>query len=189
MAAPRKPSQTPIYQLKVTLRDSKPPIWRRFQVPADITLGKLHQVLQAVIGWTNTHLHQFIVDGEYYGSPDPEFDLDIKSEHRVRLHQVARSEKDKFTYEYDFGDGWEHVVLLEKVLPADPGVRYPVCLTGRRACPPEDIGGIWGYEEFLEVIRDEAHPEHEEMLEWLGRDFDPAYFDLEETKAALRLIQ
>lgn len=189
MPAFRKQSQAPIYQLKVTLRDSKPPIWRRVQLPADITLHKLHRVLQTVMGWTDSHLHQFVVDGEIYGEPDPAFDLDVKSERRARLHQIVRGEKDKFIYEYDFGDGWEHVVLLEKVLPTEPGARYPVCLTGRRACPPEDVGGVWGYAEFLGTIGDETHPEHEEMLEWVGREFDPEHFDLEDTNAALRLLR
>ncbi len=189
MAASKTRSQVPIYQLKVTLRDSKPPIWRRFQVSADITLYKPHQVLQTVMGWTDSHLHQFIVDGGYYGQPDPEYDLEIKSERRVRLQQVAREEKDKFIYEYDLGDGWEHVVILKKVLPPKAGVRYPVCLTGRRACPPEDVGGMWGYEEFLEVLRDEAHPEHQQMKEWVGGEFDPEHFDVEDTNAALRLFR
>ena len=134
--APRKPDESPVFQLKITLQESKPPIWRRIQVRGSTTLSKLHQILQTVMGWTDSHLHQFIVDGVYYGIPDPDWsDLEIKSERRVKLGQIVTAGKDRFVYEYDFGDSWEHVIVVEKVLPAEPGVRYPTCLAGKRACP------------------------------------------------------
>jgi hypothetical protein len=179
-------SEPQIYQIKVTLCDSKPPIWRRILVPGDITLAKLHRILQAVMDWTDSHLHQFIVGEVYYGVPHPDDFVEVKSERRVRLNQVAPAEKSKFVYEYDFGDSWEHELLVEKILPPETSVRSPVCIKGRRACPPEDVGGVWGYAGFLEAIRDPNHPEHEDYLEWIGGEFDPEAFDLDEINAALR---
>jgi hypothetical protein len=178
-----------IYQLKVTLRESKPPIWRRIQAPSDISLARLHQILQVVMGWTDSHLHQFIVGGTIIGVPDPDFGVEVKNERTVRLSQVVRGEKSKFVYEYDFGDGWQHDILVEKVLQAEPGARYPICLAGKRACPPEDCGGVWGYDDLLEVIRNPDNPEHDEMLEWLGGDFDPEAFDVDAVNQELRPYQ
>jgi hypothetical protein len=189
MAALRKPSAAPIYQLKVTLKDSKPPIWRRILVPADVNLAKLHQILQAAMGWLGGHLHQFIVGGVYYGEPHPDFGDEIENERRVKLSQAASEVKDRFIYEYDFGDSWEHQIVVEKILPAELGVRYPICIAGKRACPPEDCGGVWGYESLLEAISDPKNPEHEEMLEWVGEDFDPEAFDLEEINEGLNRIR
>jgi hypothetical protein len=180
-----------IYQLKVTLRNSKPPIWRRIEVPGNIGLDKLHHILQATMGWWNSHLHQYIVGQTYYGQPDPEYgyDLEMEDERKVKLNQIAPSEKSRFIYEYDFGDGWEHLIVVEKILPPEKGVRYPRCIKGKRACPPEDVGGMWGYESFLEAIKDPNHPEHEDMLDWWGDDFDPEAFDLEEINDALQQFQ
>ncbi|MDB5056581.1 MAG: Plasmid pRiA4b ORF-3-like protein [Chloroflexi bacterium] len=175
----------PIYQLKVTLHGIRPPIWRRIQVRAGITLPRLHDTIQAIMGWDDEHLHQFIIGGEAYGLPDPDLGGDMRSERRVKLEQVVTTEKDRFVYEYDFGDSWTHVILLEKIVPPEPGGYYPRCLAGKRACPPEDVGGIWGYAEFLDAIGDSNHPEHEEMLEWWGGDFDPEAFSLEEINQAL----
>lgn len=188
--APKRPPITSVYQLKVTLKDSKPPIWRRIQVPSDITLYKLHRVLQVVMGWTDSHLHQFIIGGRYYGEPDPDFgDVEVVSERRAKLCQVAGSEKEKLVYEYDFGDDWLHQVVVEKILPPEVGRSYPVCLAGKRSAPPEDCGGIWGYQDFLAAIGDPKHPEHEEMLEWVGGDFDPEAFDLDEVNQGLRELR
>ena len=127
-----------IYQIKVTLVGSKPPIWRRIQVPASIKLSELHGILQMVMGWTDSHMHAF-VSARSYGEADPE--LEMADEGRVTLNKVVQREKAKFRYEYDFGDGWEHQLLVEKVLPADPGVHSSRCVTGKRRCPPEDCGG------------------------------------------------
>ena len=179
--------ETKAYQLKVTLRHTKPPIWRRLEVRGDTTLGHLHDVLQVAMGWTDSHLHQFVVDGAIYGTPDPDWDVDVKNEARVRLDEVLRKPKDALVYEYDFGDGWEHTVVLEKVLPREPGRhRYPVVTAGRRACPPEDCGGVHGFYRMLEILGDPAHPEHEEMLEWTGDEYDPTHFDRDETNRVLR---
>ncbi len=184
------PSNVSIYQIKVTLRDSKPPIWRRILVRSDITLGELHHILQAVMGWWDYHLHQFIVGRTYYGVPHPDYAdfMDMCDESDVRLNQIADAGA-KFVYEYDFGDSWEHILLVEKVLPLEPDQQYPVCIKGKRACPPEDVGGVWGYYGFLEAIQDPDHPEHEDYLEWIGEDFDPEAFDLDAVNAALRALQ
>ncbi len=138
------------------------------------------------MGWTNSHLHEFEHGRERYGVPDEEFPSDINDEIDYRLEQVLQKEKDKLQYTYDFGDGWEHEVVLEKILPFESDTRLPVCLKGSRACPPEDVGGIPGYEMFLEIVADPAHPEHEEMLEWIVDDFDPEHFDLAQTNDLLR---
>ena len=183
------PVTVPIYQLKVTLKGSKPPIWRRIQVPSDTRLGKLHQILQVVMGWTDSHLHQFSVGQTTYGVPDLDVDLDVRSERTVPLSRVLEAPKDKIIYEYDFGDSWEHEVLLENVLSPDPATRYPICLAGKRACPPEDCGGVWGYAEFLEAIASPDHPEHESMLDWVGGRFDPEDFDLQEVNSSLATVR
>ena len=178
-----------IYQIKVTLMDSKPPIWRRIQVSADVSLAKLHQILQVVMGWTDSHLHQFVIGGKSYGQPDPDYGSEMADERRYKLSQVVKGEKAKFRYEYDFGDNWQHQLLVEKVLPPEPCTQYPRCLTGKRNCPPEDCGGVWGYAEFLEAIQNPDNPEHEDMLEWVGDEFDPEEFDMEEIHRALKRIK
>src|SRR5580765_2267717 len=116
-----------IYQIKVTLKGIRPPIWRRILVISDTRLGKLHRILQDVMGWTDSHLHQFVVGQTYYGVPDPNFDMDVRNERTVPLSRVLQKPKDKLIYEYDFGDSWEHELLLEKVLPPDPAAHYPFC--------------------------------------------------------------
>ena len=184
MSAKNKPIS--VYQLKVTLKNSKPPIWRRIQVNSDINLYRLHQNLQVMMGWTDSHLHQFIVHGEYYGTPDPDFEA--KDEKRLKLNQEISEAGDKFVYEYDFGDSWEHVILVEKILQPEAGVNYPTCLNGKRACPPEDCGGIWGYGDLLEAMQDPTHPEHKDMLEWLGGSFDPEVFDVDIVNQRLKTI-
>lgn len=178
-----------IYQIKVTLKYSKPPIWRRLEVPGQTRLDKLHLILQAAMGWWNAHLHQFIVGQTYYGEPHPDYDMwgpEMLDESKYRLNQIAPREKSKFVYEYDFGDSWEHTILVEKILPPEKGVSYPRCIKGKRACPPEDVGGVWGYAEFVEAITDPNHPDHADMLEWVGDDFDPEAFDLAEINEALQ---
>jgi hypothetical protein len=178
------PGTSDIYQIKVTLNESEPPIWRRFQVPGDVRLSRLHDVLQVVMGWTDSHLHQFKVGGTSFGIPDPEFG-GIEDDKRVTLQEVAPAEGARFVYEYDFGDSWEHDLLVEKIMPPEPGVAYPRCLAGERHGPPEDCGGIWGYANFVEAIQDPRHPEHDELLAWAGGKFDPEAFDLERVNRAL----
>ncbi len=184
----RKTDESPVFQLKVTLKESKPPIWRRIQVRGSTTLPKLHAILQIVMGWTDSHLHEFRVGNIHYGVPDPDWEMDIKNERRVKLGEIVAAVKDRFVYEYDFGDSWEHAIVVEKVLAPEPGVRYPLCLAGKRACPPEDVGGTWGYAEFLEAIGDPEHPEHEDMLTWIGGEFDPLAFDVEAVNQELKNV-
>ena len=138
------------------------------------------------MGWENYHLHQFIVGNAYFGEPDPDFDAE--DDRKVKLIQIVRTEKQKFTYEYDFGDDWRHEILVEKIHQPEPRVRYPVCLKGKRACPPEDCGGVWGYDDLLEIIKDPDNEEYEEMMDWLGGEFDPEAFDLDSINQRLRSL-
>jgi hypothetical protein len=193
-AAPRGNGADSVYQLKVTLLDTHPAIWRRFALPAAATLETLHRVLQIVMGWQESHLHQFVTEdeqlyGPHFEDTDPDSCGDIRDERCAKLCEVAGSGKSRFIYEYDFGDGWQHGLEVEKIGPPQAGIRYPVCLAGERACPPEDCGGAPGYAEFLDAISDDEHPGHEEMLEWIGGDFDPDAFDLEAINRLLRKIK
>ncbi|MFQ5883046.1 MAG: plasmid pRiA4b ORF-3 family protein [Candidatus Methylomirabilales bacterium] len=173
------------YELKVTLRGTKPPIWRRLEVKADTRLFEFHQILQVAMGWTDSHMHQFVAKGKCYGAPDPGFLPDRENEKKVRLDQVLRKPKDRMIYEYDFGDSWEHEVVVERVMPAEPGPhRYPSVTAGKRACPPEDCGGIPGFYHFLEAIQNPDHPDHEDMLEWWGGRFEPEAFDVQKANRA-----
>jgi hypothetical protein len=180
-----KLAQRIIYQIKVTLELIRPPVWRRLLVPSTVSLAHLHEILQIAMGWLDCHLHMFEGRGQTYGVPDPESAANVRNEARVRLDQVLLEPKDAMFYEYDFGDGWRHKVVLEKVLEPSSGTRYPRCIAGARACPPEDCGGPWGYANLLEIIANPSHPEHEEMREWVGDYFDPAHFDLDEINEVL----
>ncbi len=183
---PAKQPDSSIYQLKVTLKYCKPPIWRRIQVRGNTTLYTLHQIIQITMGWTDSHLHQFIAGGVYYGESHPDLGLDVANEREVRLNQIVTKVKDRFVYEYDFGDGWEHEVVVEALMEPAPGVSYPRCITGKRHCPPEDVGGAWGYAHFLEAIQNEDHPEHEHYMEWSGGPFDPEEFDCQGINEGLK---
>ena len=181
-------SKAPIYRIKVTLRHIAPPVWRRIEIPADIKLGKLHDVLQMAMGWTDSHLHGFRAGRDSYGVPDPNFPGDFNNERNVRLNQIA-NEGDTIIYDYDFGDSWEHDLKIEKTLPPEPGAHYPRCLKGSRACPPEDCGGPWGYQNLLDALKDPKHENHEEMLEWFGDELDPEVFDLDEVNQVLKRMR
>lgn len=174
-----------VFQCKVTLRGSKPPIWRRFQIASDVTLEDLHFAVQSVMGWSNGHLHEFRIGDESYGEPHPEYGGEMLDERKVTLQRIANVERAHFLYIYDFGDNWQHIVQVEKILPQDPEMRYPVCLAGKRACPPEDCGGIWGYMGLPEIISNPKHKEYDAMMEWLGDEFDPEEFDLDRMNAQL----
>lgn len=175
------------YQLKVTLRGvAKPPVWRRIVVPAALSLGLLHHVIQQAMGWEDDHLHLFSTAGRNYG--DPYSDLGPADESKAVLAKVLAKPGATMRYTYDFGDQWEHDIVLEKVLPPDDVPRLS-CLAGKGACPPEDCGGAWGYARLKETLADPDHEDHESLLEWLGldeaADFDPAWFRLEEVNARL----
>ena len=175
-----------VVRLKITLRGVRPPVWRRLVVPASFTLAELHAVFQTAMGWTDSHLHYFDINGVLYGDVE-EFDGKRGNEARTRLASVARSVS-KFRYEYDFGDGWDHDVLIEQVQADDVVPTGPFCTAGRRACPPEDCGGPWGYAHLVEVLADPDHEEHAHLSEWIGGVFDPSVFDLAGTNGLLRMI-
>lgn len=187
--ATRRKTPAPLFQLKIELADIKPTVWRRIIVPETITLGKLHQVIQAVMGWTDSHLHEFEIAGEHYGIPDLDdpFGPPVVSEARAKLGASLHGAK-IFRYVYDFGDNWEHKIKVEKVLPSD-AYPVPTCVGGTNACPPEDVGGPYSYPDFLEALADPTHPEHDQMLEWNGGPFDPTTFDLEAIDHRLQAIR
>lgn len=176
-AGRRKKDNTSILQLKITLKSIAPPVWRRLQVPGKTTLGELHQMIQAAMGWYSEHLHCFIIDGAEYSLPD--FGLGCEDERRVRLDQVVTGVPSRFRYVYDFGDNWDHDIRVEKILEPEKGVTYPRCVKGKRACPPEDCGGPWGYADLLEILSNPQDEEYEERMEWLGDEFDPEEFHLD----------
>ncbi len=186
----RSRGTAPVYQLKVTLVDSDPPIWRRILVPADMSLARLHDVLQVAMGWQDAHLHAFNVDGEEYAPPEVSEDLETGDERKVKLAQALHAPGDAMLYTYDMGDNWEHEVLLERVLsPGEEQGQVPRVTEGKRAGPPEDVGGVWGYDDFLQAIRDPENPEHEEYLDWVGEDFDPEAFDLQAVNRGLQRLR
>ncbi|MHC1576773.1 MAG: plasmid pRiA4b ORF-3 family protein [Methanosarcinaceae archaeon] len=179
-----------VYQYKITLAGIKPPIWRRIQVPETYTFWDLHVAIQDAMGWLDRHLHIFLVVDpstnmrREIGTPTKmydEYDETIPGwEHKIADYFSLKHPKTD--YEYDFGDSWGHKIQLEKILPREKGIDYPVCIKGKRACPPEDCGGVWGYKELLEAIKDPKHDEHREMLEWVGGDLDPEHFDVKEVR-------
>jgi hypothetical protein len=178
----RIPTSERLYQFKITLKDIEPPIWRRIQVK-DCPLDKLHEQIQTAMGWKNSHLHKFMIDGVLYGDPQllcegRENEVMPVDSLMTRLNEIipADGKPFQFEYEYDFGDGWEHEILFEGYLCAKKGVRYPLCVEGERACPPEDVGGTTGYAEYLEALADPKHREHASYMEW-GGPFDPEAFD------------
>jgi hypothetical protein len=176
-----------IYQLKVTLDHISPPIWRRIQVSDKTTLFELHKIIQIIMGWLGYHLHEFQINNEYYTdmATVEEWDNENNDEFAFSLKSLNLMAGTKFKYKYDFGDDWSHTILLEEKLPRQKGVRYPICIKGKNACPPEDVGGPWIYKNFLEAIKDTNHPEHKLYLEWLGSEFDPSEFDLDEVNQQL----
>ena len=177
-----------IYQIKITLDDIEPAIWRRVQVASNIKLSDLHDIIQVVMGWEDDHLHEFVIDKQRYGVPERGFADDLKNERNTVLEKVVKP-RGKLSYEYDFGDGWLHTLKIEKILTAEKDQRYPVCLAGERACPPEDCGGPYGYANLLEAISDPEHEEHEDLLDWIGDDFDPEAFDLAGINKALKRLR
>jgi hypothetical protein len=173
------PAQDVVYPIKITLLDTHPPVWRRIRVK-DCTLDELHAHVQTAMGWTNSHLHHFIIGDRYYGDPELMVgDLEYEDSTQTKLSDVVpeRSRKFRFLYEYDFGDSWRHEILVERREPPEEGAKYPTCVDGARACPPEDCGGPWGYEDFVAAMADPRHERHAELQEWLGEPFDPEAFD------------
>jgi hypothetical protein len=168
----------PIYQVKVTLMGvENPPVWRRVLVPATVRLDHLHEVIQAVMGWQNAHLHAFIEGQTYYGVPDAE--LRYRDERTTRLNDLVKP-GDRLLYTYDFGDDWEHEITIEEATVAEPGMSCPLCVAGQGACPPEDSGGWPGYARLVQILTDPGHEEHQDIRDWLDLDnrcqFDPTRF-------------
>jgi hypothetical protein len=193
--AEKKPKRTPrkrtpragqsgtVHELEITLLDVEPRVWRRFAVRSDISLAKLHDVIQIVMGWTDSHLHQFVTEVETRYAPrspcgDPDWDERVSDSAKVRVEDILPAKGAQLLYQYDFGDGWEHVIEVVHIRPSERGIRYPRCMAGERACPPEDCGGPYSYTEFLAALADPKHPEHQELTEWIGGAFDAERFDV-----------
>lgn len=190
--SPRKaPHSQKIYQLKISLQDISPPIWRSVQLRGNTTLAHLHWVIQVSMGWTNSHLHSFTIDGVEYGMPLPELGFDEEFEPEddtcYLLGDVAQHQS-RFLYRYDFGDSWDHQIRVEQIFKPVLGLHYPRCLYGERACPPEDCGGTLGYQNFLTVIRNPDDEEYQSTLRWVGGSFEPEAFDLEKVNERLEMM-
>jgi hypothetical protein len=182
-----------VYQLKVTLMETDPPIWRRLRVSGDTTLARLDRIIQTAVGWTNSHLHTFTAGGVVYADPSPEWEIEVRNERRARLGGITREEGEAFIYEYDLGDSWRHQVVVEEVRVEPGDAEGPLCLGGERACPPEDSGGVQGYYEKLECLRDPDHEEYEETKTWIegmsDGPFNPDAFDLKAVNQALKALR
>ena len=183
-----------IHVLRITLEWLEPAIWREVAVASDTTLAQLHEVIQIVMDWDDYHLHKFVLGRRHRRRgaqvPDPrvfvprfgkfsEVDMDGEDEGEVTLAQLCPKVGGVLTYEYDFGDSWEHLVEVRQITAADDVVVYPICLAGARAGPPEDCGGAPGYYRLVEVVADPKHEDHAELVDWLGEAFDPEAFDLD----------
>ena len=178
-----------VFQLKITLEGFSPPIWRRVHVPATLRLDALHRVVQAAMGWTNSHIHEFRFRDRTFSDPafDEDGGLEIDDEQEVSLDSlVARVRGQKLRYRYDLGDNWRHEIVFEKALERDERLMHPVCVGGERACPPEDVGGVGGYWRIVEVLANAEHPDRDETLAWIGGAFDPECFDVNLVNRALR---
>jgi hypothetical protein len=180
-----------IYQIQISLKYSKPKIWRRILIYSNTKLSDFHKILQICTGWRNYHLHQFVKDGICYTKKiDDDFDGDIVDYKNIKVKDLLKLEKDKIFYEYDFGDSWEHNIVLEKILSYDNNVKYPICINGKRNFPPEDCGGIYGYEELINILKNPNHKEYKNMVEWLDSldytNFDSEYFNKNEINNFLK---
>ena len=183
-------------QLKISLKNSTPPIWRRVLVKSSISFYELHYTIQIAMGWENYHLYDFQIGNYRIGIIDEDFNdpesgsSDVIDATQITLEEVlSKGEVKSFTYEYDFGDGWIHSVVVEKTMPLEPDTYYPVCIKGKLNCPPEDCGGLYGYYNLLEIISNKKHPEHKEMLDWMGGGFDPNEFEVDDVNVDLEDIE
>lgn len=177
-----------LFQIHIALKYIKPRIWRRLLVAADTPVEDFHKIIQTTMGWENCHLHHFIKDDLIYSLSSEEdlFGFGNIDYQGIKIRKLLCFEGDKILYVYDFGDDWVHEIRLEKILSADNRQKHPVCLKGKRACPPEDCGGVWGYQRILEIMENPQHPDYDNTMEWIGEDFMPDYFNVEEINAALR---
>ena len=187
---PRAGQSSTVHELEITLLDVEPRVWRRFAARSDLSLAKLHDVIQVVMGWADSHLHQFVTDDETRYAPlspygDPDWDESVSNSAKTRVQDVLPTKGARLSYQYDFGDGWEHLIEVVAIHPPEAGMKYPRCLAGERACPPEDCGGPYSYPDFLAALADPKHPEHEELTEWIGGKFDAEAFDVGEVNKLL----
>lgn len=173
-----------IFQIKIALKGIKPQVWRKILTEDSISFDKLHEIIQRVMGWENYHLYVFETGGMEIGVPDKGDEREIVDSRKISISRLP--EKTKILYTYDFGDNWEHIITIEKIIEKERRGKYPLCISGERVCPPEDCGGVWGYQEFLQAIRNPKHKEHKEMLEWIGGSFDSEKFDIDETNKGLK---
>ncbi len=187
MSQPKTRKVESVYELRVTLRDVKPSVWRLIRVPGACSLFQLHCILQITMGWEDHHMHQFQIGDVKYRLPNKDADPDIADDRAVLLADIVSRVGAAFTYLYDFGDCWVHEIQVEKAMEPESEKFYPYCVDGQRSCPPEDCGGVTGYEFFLEAIQDPKHPEHESTLLWAERDFNPLAFDLKSINQQLRI--
>jgi len=190
--SPARTSKMPgsIHELEISLCEVEPRIWRRFAVRSNCTLAKLHDIVQMVMGWMDSHLHQFVTDDETHYAPlspygDPDWDERVSNSAKTRVQDVLPAKGAQLLYQYDFGDGWQHVIEVVDIRPPEPGTKYPHCLAGERACPPEDCGGPYSYPDFLSALANPKHPEHADLTEWIGRKFDAEAFDVDKVNAML----
>jgi len=175
-----------LYQLKITLLGTKPPIWRRVIVEPETRLKDLHKIIQCVMGWANCHLHQFRCNDECYAASSQDQIADSTDYSKIRLQALIKSEADRLIYDYDFGDGWEHTIVLEKKVPRETIPAIPLCTAGKRNCPPEDCGGIPGFYNLLEILSDPRHDEYDDMIDWLDEDYNPEEFDIDSVNLMLQ---
>jgi hypothetical protein len=166
-----------VFQLKITLLETEPKIWRRVLVKANTSLADLHRVIQIAMGWDACHMHQYKIGGEYYGVPHKDFDYEVKNERKFTLADLYELQRRKFVYEYDFGDSWYHEIKIEKSIPHEKGIRYPTCVEGEKSAPPEDCGGIPVFYGLLHTLKNPKHPEYQHLKEWAG-DYNPDHFDI-----------
>jgi len=187
-AKKRPPHKTiaEVFQLEVKLDGVKPAVWRRIAVSSEITLLRVHKILQVVMGWADSHLHQFIINDQHYSIPYEDKGPGEIDERHIKLNRVIHKVGETFKYVYDFGDDWVHIIRVEQIGAPDPNIRYPHCSAGKRACPPEDVGGPFGYKEFLEALADSNHEDYQRFLGWIGGHFDPNEFDIDEINESLR---
>ena len=182
-------AQQPVFQLRIRLEEIDPPVWRRVLVPGGAKLSKLHDIFQAAMGWTNSHLHSFTIDGKLYGTHIDDYPEDELDESEYTVLVALRGSLKPFVYEYDFGDSWAHEVVVEDLTWSPYALKHGVCLDGEGACPPEDVGGTSGYAEFLEALADPLHEEHDNSLVWVGYKFDPSVFNVAAANAALQRVR
>jgi Plasmid pRiA4b ORF-3-like protein. len=186
----------PILQIKINLLETAPLVWRRVMVREDMNLGVLHAIIQIAMGWTNSHLHHFLIDGKRYVDPALDQDRDFSEgeesidENAWTLLDLLRPDITQFEYEYDFGDSWRHLIIVERIENDSAGFQdFALCLAGERACPPEDCGGVGGFANILEIIKNPEHEEYKSMIEWLGKKYNPASFDVGKTNRYLKKLK